>query len=381
MDRRNFIKVIGAGAVVLAAAPVVVSHVSDSADLFRPVLTYSDLRKTLISYAMLCPNPHNIQPWKVDFEDENTILLYVDEGRLLPQTDPIHRQIHIGQGTFIESLTVAASHFAMRADVQYFPQGEYGNQVLENKPVAAIKLVPDASIQPDPLFSYLVTRQSNKTEYTNAKLTDTELNAILNVVKTNGSDLRLIQTEKYNQEMRHFLNQAMEIEEQKSARSLETIGMFRFNDDEFKQYRDGFGLPQNGVVGAKRWLAEQFFLSRESAEKDPTAFGKEGIKLTKAVTESTHHFAILVTEGNTRTDQLEVGRLYNRINLVTASMGIAQHPMSQILQEYEDMLPLQERFKQYFNVNKSHTVQMVFRLGKANPTPESPRREVSDLLM
>ncbi|GLQ70869.1 Acg family FMN-binding oxidoreductase [Vibrio penaeicida] len=382
MERRNFIKVMGAGAVVLAAAPVLVSNVSSSSDLsFRPALTYSDLRKTLISYAMLCPNPHNIQPWKVAFKGEDTILLYVDEDRLLPQTDPIHRQIHIGQGTFIESLVVAASHFATKADVQYFPLGEYGNQVLENKPVAAIKLVPDTSIQPDPLFPYLVTRQSNKTEYTNAKLTDTELNAILNVVETKGSELRLVQTEEYNQEMRHFLNQAMEIEEQKSSRSLETIGMFRFNDDEFKQYRDGFGLPQNGVLGAKRWVAEQFFLSRESAEKDPTAFGKEGVKLTKAVTASTHHFAMLITEGNTRKDQLKVGRLYNRINLVTASMGIAQHPMSQILQEYQDMLPLQESFKQHFNVHKAHTVQMVFRLGKAKPTPESPRREVSDLLI
>ncbi|UAB72472.1 nitroreductase family protein [Vibrio sp. SCSIO 43132] len=382
MNRRNFIKVLGAGAVVVAAGPVVVGQLSSTTgSLLRPTQTYSDLRKTLISYAMLCPNPHNTQPWKVALEGEDTILLYVDSERLLPQTDPIHRQIHIGHGTFIESLIVAASHFATRANVTYFPDGEYNNQVLENKPVARIRLVADSNVKPDPLFNLLVTRQSNKTVFDEQKLSETELEQILDSVKGTEFQLKLIQSAEQNETMRNFLNNAMVIEEQNSQRSLETINMFRFNDEELKRYRDGFGLPQNGVTGAKRWMAEQFFVSRESALKDPAAFGKEGVKLTKSVTKSTRYFAILVSKDNRRLTQLEVGRLYNRINLLTESLGIAQHPMSQILQEYQDMLPLQRDFKSYFNIPEAHTVQMLFRLGKAKRTPESPRREVSDILI
>ncbi|WP_443112831.1 Acg family FMN-binding oxidoreductase [Enterovibrio norvegicus] len=382
MNRRNFMKVMGTGAVVLAAGPMVVSQVSGASNVsFRPTLTYTDIRKTLISYAMLCPNPHNIQPWKVAFEGKDTLLLFVDSDRLLPQTDPVHRQIHIGQGTFIESLVIAATHFGVRANVHSFPQGEYSNQALQDKPVASITLERDDSITPDPLFPYLLTRQSTKTEYTQELLSDTELNKIVSTAS--GSDYRidLVQDDEGKAAMRGFLNQAMFIEEQNADRSLETIGMFRFNDKEYAQHRDGFGLAQNGVTGAKRWLAETFFVSRGSAESDPASFGKEGIKLTEAVTQSTQHFALLISKDNTRQTQVDIGRLYNRINLLTATMGIAQHPMSQILQEYKDMLPLQKEFKQRFNVSETDTVQMVFRLGKAQRTPESPRREVKDVLV
>ncbi|WP_244956941.1 Acg family FMN-binding oxidoreductase [Enterovibrio norvegicus] len=382
MNRRNFMKVMGTGAVVLAAGPMVVSQVSGASNVsFRPTLTYTDIRKTLISYAMLCPNPHNIQPWKVAFEGKDTLLLFVDSDRLLPQTDPVHRQIHIGQGTFIESLVIAATHFGVRANVHSFPQGEYSNQALQDKPVASITLERDDSITPDPLFPYLLTRQSTKTEYTQELLSDTELNKIVSTAS--GSDYRidLVQDNEGKAAMRGFLNQAMFIEEQNADRSLETIGMFRFNDKEYAQHRDGFGLAQNGVTGAKRWLAETFFVSRGAAESDPASFGKEGIKLTEAVTQSTQHFALLISKDNTRQTQVDIGRLYNRINLLTATMGIAQHPMSQILQEYKDMLPLQKEFKQRFNVSETDTVQMVFRLGKAQRTPESPRREVKDVLV
>ncbi|MDD1793917.1 twin-arginine translocation pathway signal protein [Enterovibrio sp. ZSDZ42] len=382
MNRRNFIKVMGTGAVVLAAGPVVVSQMSGAASAaLRPTHTYTDIRKTLLSYAMLCPNPHNIQPWKVALEGKDTILLFVDSDRLLPQTDPIHRQIHIGQGTFIESLAIAATHFGVRANVHYFPRGEYSHQALEDKPVAAITLQRDESITPDPLFPYLLTRQSNKTEYTHELLSDIELSQIINTATGSDYSIEMVQSDSDKAAMRGFLNQAMFIEEQNADRSMETINMFRFNDKEYVQHRDGFGLAQNGVTGAKRWLAETFFVTRSAAESDPARFGKEGIKLTEAVTKSTQHFALLVSKNNTRKTQVEIGRLYNRINLLTASLGIAQHPMSQILQEYKDMLPLQQEFKQYFNVPETDTVQMVFRLGKAKPTPESPRREVRDLLI
>jgi hypothetical protein len=62
-------------------------------------------------------------------------------------------------------------------------------------------------------------------------------------------------------------------------------------------------------------------------------------------------------------------------------MGLAQHPMCQILQEYEDILPLQADFKNFFNIKKSDTVQMLFRLGTAEVTQHSPRRSVADIII
>jgi len=382
MNRRKFIKVIGSGAVILAASPIVINQVNEvKPESFRPALTYDDLRKTLISYAMLCPNPHNKQPWKVAFQGQDRIMLYVDPTRLLPETDPIHRQIHIGQGTFIESLVIAASHFGVRADVSYFPQGEYDNQSLPFCPVADIKLVKQSDIIPDPLFTQLVHRQSTKTPYTEEKLTTQQLDKLKTVINSSEFSLQFIDSKQDKKAMAGFLVQAMEVEEKERARNMETIAMFRFNNQEFTQYRDGFGLPQNGTSGLKRVIAETFFINRKKAEKDPSSFGQEGVKITADVAYNTQHFALLSSQDNSRTTQLKIGRLYNRINLTASALGVAQHPMSQILQEYQDMLPLQGKFKQHFGIAEQETVQMLFRLGKAAPTMVSPRREVHELLL
>ncbi len=54
--------------------------------------------------------------------------------------------------------------------------------------------------------------------------------------------------------------------------------------------------------------------------------------------------------------------------------------MSQVLQEYDDMLDLQAKFKRHFDIAESTTVQMLFRLGKATPVAHGPRRLVKKLI-
>jgi len=164
------------------------------------------------------------------------------------------------------------------------------------------------------------------------------------------------------------------------SRDRETIEMFRFNEAEVEQHRDGFGLSQSGVSGFKKLLVETFILSRESVENDPTQFGNQAVAKTLEVAESTATFGWITTSGNSRLDQVKVGRDYCRMNLKTTAMGLAQHPMSQVLQEYQEMLPLQAAFKETFGINKEDTVQMLFRLGRAQATPHGPRRLVSQLI-
>jgi hypothetical protein len=67
-----------------------------------------DIRLIVLSYAILAPNPHNNQPWIIDLKDSHNFDLYVDPERLLPETDPPYRQIHIGQGTFLENLSLGS---------------------------------------------------------------------------------------------------------------------------------------------------------------------------------------------------------------------------------------------------------------------------------
>jgi len=384
INRRNFIRILGLG-LGGAALSSTISGCGETVPQLDygwsgPAADVNDIRLKALSYALLCPNPHNKQPWIVKLTGEKSFDLYVDPERLLPATDHYYRQIHIGQGTFLETLAIGATGFGHKANIEYFPAGMYGNTELKNKPVASITLVQEAGLKPDPLFKHLLTRHSNKREYENKPLTPTELNGLQTFHGKAASRLTLIDTPQAQQKLEQVLTQAMQIEVGDRGRDAETIKMFRFNDAEVKKYRDGFGVTQAGVTGIKKILVENIFLNRESVEKDPAGFGEEAVTMTQKTAASTATFGWLTTNTNSRLDQVLVGREYCRINLQTTAMGLAQHPMSQVLQEYPDMLALQKEFTEFFNIPLGQTVQMLFRLGHAQATEHGPRRSINSII-
>ena len=81
-----------------------------------------DLRRWILSYAILAPHSHNLQSWLVDLRTPDEIVLRCDLGRLLPETDPFSRQIMMSQGTFLELLDLAARERGLRADMRCFPR-------------------------------------------------------------------------------------------------------------------------------------------------------------------------------------------------------------------------------------------------------------------
>lgn len=385
MNRRNFIKItgLGAGAMFLGGHITGCQKSLDMQDYGwkEPDSAHNDIRLKVLSYAMMCPNPHNKQPWVINLTGQDSFELYVDPDRLLPATDPYYRQIHIGQGTFLETLSIAASGLGLEVKINYFPQGLYANDELANKPVASIKLQHSATHKVDPMFDFLLTRQSNKREYEQQGLNAQHIDVLKEFHRHgNTSRLSIVNDAKAKTEMEYYLTEAMRIEVGDAGRDHETIAMFRFNDREMKQHRDGFGVAQVGASGLKKFMVERFILSREAVEKDPTDFGLQAVEMTANTAASTKTFGWLNTEGNSRLDQVKVGRDYCRINLKITAMGLAIHPMSQVLQEYADMLPLQAEFRQAFGISTQDTVQMLFRLGKADPTEHGPRRVVSELI-
>jgi len=129
------------------------------------------------------------------------------------------------------------------------------------------------------------------------------------------------------------------------------------------------------------WFDKLGLMSEESQMKKNGQARNIARQLLDKVIASTNNYGILQTKGNNRLAQIEAGRAYVRINLKSAQMGIAMTPISQILQEYDEMQGMQSRFLSALNVPATNTVQMLFRLGKARPAPATPRRPLDDLLL
>jgi hypothetical protein len=69
-SRRNFILMAGSTAVIVAAGKSAIdldkmpsTAIAAWSESKQPEL---DIRKRVLSYAMLAPNPHNMQPWIID---------------------------------------------------------------------------------------------------------------------------------------------------------------------------------------------------------------------------------------------------------------------------------------------------------------------------
>jgi hypothetical protein len=124
-----------------------------------------DARRWLLSYAILAPHSHNLQSWVADLGTPGEITLRCDLQRLLPQTDPLSRQIMMSHGTFVELLDLAARERGLRADIALFPEGVFGPDKPDNRAVARIRLSPDATVQKDPLFAQILRRHTNRSAY------------------------------------------------------------------------------------------------------------------------------------------------------------------------------------------------------------------------
>ena len=183
-----------------------------------------------IAWGIQSPNPHNTQAWKFYAVSETAALLYVDERRLLPVTDPPARQIHIGAGCCLETLAIGMTTEGYATDVDLLPDGPYGFEEIGTKPVARIELLPEQAIRRDELADAIGRRQTNRKPYTGPLLTDAEAHEIRSLI---ASETIQILTVNEPEAMRPLLDvfcRAWEIEVNTRRLYEETRIWFRFDE-------------------------------------------------------------------------------------------------------------------------------------------------------
>jgi len=134
MKRRGFVRVMGGGVIAAASNGLAgcSSRVPEAAiEAWLGPAPQLDVRRWIVSYAILAPHSHNLQSWIVDLRKPDEIWLRCDLSRLLPETDPYSRQIMMSHGTFLELLDIAARERGLRCTVELFPEGAFGPDKLD----------------------------------------------------------------------------------------------------------------------------------------------------------------------------------------------------------------------------------------------------------
>lgn len=104
------------------------------------------------------------------------------------------------------------------------------------------------------------------------------------------------------------------------------------------------------------------------------------VKSTQTAIEHTPSYAMIITQDNSRVQQVLSGMVYSRLNLTAHNLGISIQPTSQALEEYPEMDTLYSAIHQEYAPH-SGTIQMFVRLGlptkAALPTM---RRDVLEII-
>lgn len=381
VSRRGFIRVIGGGVVGAALVGGGLKGcdrmpASAVAPWAGPAAGDADPRRRALAWALLAPNPHNMQPWLVDLRREGEILLYIDGTRLLPETDPFARQIVIGHGTFLELLVLAAGAEGYRCAIDYFPQGAPAENEVDERPLARIRLQRDG-VAGDPLFAQIPHRRSTKEPYLVQPLQSGHALALQAAHRAGPAQLTLGTDAALAANLRGITERAMLIELQTPRTLKESIDRLRVGADAIAAQPDGIELHGPFFW----WLAKLGLMTPEKATTPGTMAWQGGIDYALGWARATPAFGWLTTAANDRVSQIEAGRAYVRLNLKATELGVAMHPVSQVLQEYPEMAGLQREFLTALGIPTGQTVQMLFRLGYCEPVPPSPRRRLDALLM
>ncbi|MDP1676753.1 MAG: hypothetical protein Q8L88_07770 [Bacteroidota bacterium] len=379
MERRTFVKLLGTGGVAVLLPTEIPGCNNRQLEALRPWETLpdipqnSDIRLKFVSYAILAPNAHNKQPWIVDLRGEG-IDLYIDPKRLLPQTDPQARQITISQGTFLETLVIAASHYGIEANISLFPNGIDLLEQIGKNPVAHISLSSkeQKDIQEDELFNFILKRHTNRRVYSGPPLTDAEITTLRGSYTNKDYPLHMFIDPAILSDVAGMMTEAMRIETYNRAMHGETVEMLRFNDDEIEQHRDGLSFPNLGITGMKLFFAK-LFTSRNSAFDE--SFLQRTVDSVREGAFSSQAMGLITSRGTTRIDEISVGRYFARLFLTAAQLGLSLQPMSQIM----EIASVKPHFAKSVNLQNEEP-QMLFRLGRSSPTPHSARRALNDIV-
>ncbi|GGK46172.1 Acg family FMN-binding oxidoreductase [Salinarimonas ramus] len=370
--RRKFLTLLGGGVVLAAGGTTLWATTRDPVRAREPWLAAGDAalrdpRHRALSYAVLAPNPHNRQPWIADLSTEGEIALLCDLDRRLPETDPFDRQITIGLGCFLELLTLAAAQDDHRAEVTLFPDGEPQPR-LDARPVARVRLVPDASIARDPLFAHVLERRSNKEPYDTARPVPNESLAEIAGAVRDGSPVWTDDPSRV-EALRTLAWAAMETELRTYETMKESVDLLRIGRAEIEANPDGIDIPGPFVEAL---AGVGLFRLEDMLDPATPAFAQQ-LEILKPPFETAMAFMWLATPGNTRADQIATGRDYLRMNLAATRLGIAMHPFSQALQEFPAMRPHAQAMREALGIAPGETLQMFARLGYGPAVKAGPR--------
>jgi hypothetical protein len=333
----------------------------------------------ILDEARWAQNAHNMQSWELTILSEDSLIGRLSPQRLLPQTDPISRQLIISLGAFSEVAHRSARSYGYDLQVNWIgPQvwvpGESEAADLFRWTLAPLDDTPSsADVELDALSSatvkYKVVEGSLDAAAQERLLQNysTEQNRIFFV---NPEDPRFL-------EVRDLSKEAYRIEMEYEPTLMESFDNTRVGEQERQAKPYGITLMGNfhqGMLGFVELFSGLFPMA-------PMEYTKTSIDLFNGAVDKTVQLMVLTSRGNSPEVQFLTGFPMQAAWMSALDQGFTLLPLSQGLQEYPQVQAQYDRLHQLL-AQEGETVQMIFAVNRPEPGDfyNSPRLRPQALL-
>jgi hypothetical protein len=252
------------------------------------------------------------------------------------------------------------------------------------QPLATIRFArgdgPQGELQQQ-LFKQVLQRRTDRRAYDPNRPVDTQLLTKLAplVATTQRTGISMSNTDK-GRALAQLARDAWKIELETPHTMMESIELLRVGGSEIAKHRDGISISDPMLI-----LLDKVGLFDRSTPPAPgsTVLNQQISDFNENIT-STPGFFWLTSSRNQTVDQVEAGRTYVQAQLLATELGMVMQPVSQALQEYQEMKPAYDAIHRLL-AKDGETIQMLCRIGflptDANPAPAAPRRGLADHMM
>lgn len=309
----------------------------------------NDKLRHLIKFAVLAPSSHNSQPWYFRVKD-NLIEVFIDNRRILPESDKDNRQAFISIGCAIENILIASNYYGYSHLVNFI---DYGNHV------ANIVLKRDKLIgtKESHLIFSIPKRVTNRSKYLNKMPPQSVLNEIKSL-ETEDLNIHIV-TDMYTKNLLAdaVLKASIEAMDSKDFR-VELSNYIKSNITKDKIGMPGFGLGIPFPVSMiAPFLVKYLNLNKLSHKKDKDLLEN-----------NTPVFIIVATESDDLKSWVKTGQIYQKIALRGVQKGLSTSMWAAPIQ-------IGNYYKNFQNILQTEfRPQAFFRLGYATRNiKHSPR--------
>lgn len=393
INRRRFIRTVAGGIIVAANLPTMTAcsstTVQDASAAWREDYSTDSIVLWGLSYAILAPNPHNLQPWLVDVSTPGQMLVSIDPERLLPETDPFSRQIMIGTGAMLGLFELAVATRGYRVTTEWMAENsEDDADFLDlSGPLLRVTTEKDSTLTQKSnewaLFDQIRRRHTVRGNYDPSRIPEAAFVPAVTQFKANSESVGVVDRASNVSEfstISDLVKEAWRTELSTPRTSLESMRLLRIGAQEINEHRDGIAIESSFLT----LIYKMGLINKDAPLKvGSSAFNRQINEFDEAI-DSTPGFFFITSDDNGRMDQVSVGRLFVKAQLKATESGLIMHPVSQGLQEYSEVAQTNAMLTnaiQRMLGKTQQTLQMLVRIGYlpngANAPKPSPRRGVN----